>query len=39
VADYVVRRVKEIWVQLADREGPLPDDGGGLNVAAAAARP
>jgi creatinine amidohydrolase len=38
VADHVVRRVKEIWVQLADRDGPLPDAGDGLSVAAAAAR-
>jgi hypothetical protein len=24
VADHVVRRVKEIWAQLAAREGPVP---------------
>ncbi|MDQ2816261.1 MAG: creatininase family protein [Actinomycetota bacterium] len=26
VADHVVRRVKEIWAQLADRDGPVPPD-------------
>jgi creatinine amidohydrolase/Fe(II)-dependent formamide hydrolase-like protein len=24
VADHVVRRVREIWAQLADRDGPVP---------------
>jgi creatinine amidohydrolase len=40
VADHVVRRVKEIWTQLADHDGPVPDagDGDGLSVAAAGAR-
>jgi len=27
VADHVVRRVKEIWVQLTERDGPLPAAG------------
>jgi creatinine amidohydrolase len=38
VADHVVRRVKEIWAQLADRDGPVPDAGDGLSVAASGAQ-
>ena len=43
VADHVVRRVKEIWAQLADRDGPVPPGQvppgrDGLSAAAAAAR-
>jgi creatinine amidohydrolase len=38
VADHVVRRVKEIWAQLADRDGPVPDTGDELSAAAAGAQ-
>ena len=42
VADHVVRRVREIWAQLADRDGPVPGQvppgHDGLSAAAAGAQ-